>query len=66
MATQPKMDLKYEAEDDARTLARAEEIRSKPALLRRAVTMARKQAKDVEEQARTLRKVSRSKFSKRR
>lgn len=51
-------DLKFEAEDDARTLAQAEAVRSDAMRLRRAAKAARRLLKEKEAEVRRMRKVA--------
>lgn len=57
-AAMPKTEADYEAESDARTLAKAESIRGNPKRLDRAILAARRLAEEQEQEYRALQSVA--------
>lgn len=53
-----KRELEWRAEDDARIMAQYQDIMKDKARMDRAVKVARKQAKDLQERANTMKKVA--------
>lgn len=56
--------LKWQAEDDANTMARYQEIMSDRARMNRAIKVAENQASNLEKRANAMRSVARTKKSK--
>lgn len=56
-----KRELQWQAEDDARTMARYQEIMADKARTNRAVKEAQRQAKDLEKRANTMKKIIKTK-----
>lgn len=55
-----KRELQWRAEDDARIMAQYQDIMKDKARMDRAVKVARKQAKDLQERANTMKKVAKT------
>lgn len=55
-----KRELEWRAEDDARIMAQYQDIMKDKARMDRAVKVARKQAKDLQERANTMKKVAKT------
>ena len=55
-----KRELEWRAEDDARIMAQNQDIMKDKARMDRAVKVARKQAKDLQERANTMKKVAKT------
>ena len=59
-ASDIEQDRKWQAQDDARTLAQAEEIKSDSARKKRAIVMVRKMVKDKEKEVKSFQKIAKT------